>query len=454
MTNYKKEDINEVENNNFMNLKRGFWVSEFITLFGQNWNNPENQENIYYQYMLKIESRDFDSLPQIAYSEQFVNMLKNLIDPQYMNTLLSPSLSIIYSFYIHDTKLDITPLMDIFNKIREVFEMVDDECRDQMLKILAYSVLHSDEIAEYIYNLFPIDYINNIYENNNDFSSAIATLVYGYSLCHFEAPIVYSLLRISVNLCVNSVTKPKFYIIDPTSFHMSIRAITNISTHFPDITLVLCNNDLKFDMFLENMLFNVKNETSMILSIILSLFSNCRSFQDNIIIPKISYSTILSFISPQAENKDEIDSTFFAESILCYQLFYLKSEDLFKHIYEKEIISRMKTIYLNNASFKLKVNTVQTFHKIFNECPPIIISQANDLKIGQLLIDDIDRETPSLTLKILKCLYAFISKLISLGIDMEEINDSFINNPEIYEIEDNQMEGIISDILDLLQNQK
>lgn len=136
MSEYKKDDItipidlqklngisSDFYGNNNPNNK--FWLYDFVYNFASNWHsNPDISQKIYKQFQNKIIKRDFDSKPPILFSNQFIDVLDQMIDLKYQESFLSEALTMIYSFYIYDNQIELYPLKNIFIHLKSIFHEI------------------------------------------------------------------------------------------------------------------------------------------------------------------------------------------------------------------------------------------------------------------------------------------------------------------------------------------
>ncbi|OHT14201.1 hypothetical protein TRFO_15492 [Tritrichomonas foetus] len=530
-----KDDFNEL--NQFMktaDLEKGFasknrsdWVNEFIQLFIYNIsiNDVESAVDIFDQYEKRIQSREFDVLPPIVFSDEFVDEIHQLLNPNFIDSLLMPALTTFMSFYIFDLKIDLLPVRMIFDDIRNMFEQVDDETQDLMLNIVGHAANHSNETARYIIDLFPIEMIKSFYLNHHYFSSPISKLIYEFTFCQLSTSEVFNLLFISVSICRNSVINPsdnrqtkknhinesnqriksnqanlKFFkqnisseqinifpnqtilsqcgepqnffhqkdddededekletekiirIIDTTEFNNSLRAIINLIYKYPDSTNYLCDENTQFDLFLDKLLEYHGNSNPIILEAIYKLYRNIRHLAENFKIPKISYSTIISYINPDIDMQHNSDVILNAERILKYQIIFNKRNlNMYKYFKNKMILDRLLKIILN-APYSLKLNTLSTLAKVLQFSPIFLINHAAKINMGILLIDEIDRENTGLTNKVISCLNSLFSQMIKYGFKTKEMVDYLKENDEVHNIEDPDILNELEEIYDHLSH--
>lgn len=415
------------------------WIGDFAYNFASNWlNDPSESQNVYFECEEKIIKRQFSALPPIVFSSDFIEALCQMIDLQYQDSFLPEALTIIYSFYIYDEEIELSPLVDIFNRIGSIFREAPDEIKDQILKLLSEAALHSQETHNFIISLFPIQMIQELFLFNEDFSDSISYLIHGYSMNENSPEQSLALLDISIQIFRNSfkIKNNEWSILHRYTLTRSLYSIQNICiTMSPNFTNpsfeLLYDNDI--DKLINIVLQNQSNIMVQIMKLVNFMYKNARilpsqnSFDiiDDIEntkpkIPRIDYTIFISYLTNQ-ENYDQIECLILSEKILSSQLSLADDKTkIYEYIFKKNLLSHYQ-ILIENGSFKLKIGTVTSLLDILKFIPDYLMKQIFEIKMIFTLINEIEADAPDLTVVLLQCINNILTNAIKFGFPVQDI---------------------------------
>ena len=92
---------------------------------------------------------------------------------------------------------------------------------------------------------------------------------------------------------------------------------------------------------------------------------------------------------------------------------------------------------IENGPFKLKTEITSSLSQIIEYFPPYLICQCFDFNLPISLINEIEYDTPNLTVLALKCLNYLILRANKLGLAIQSIIQYFFDNVDMC-INDNE----------------
>ena len=487
MSEYKKDDItipidlqklngisSDFYGNNNPNNK--FWLYDFVYNFVSNWHsNPDISQKIYKQFQNKIIKRDFDSKPPILFSNKFIDVLDQMIDLKYQESFLSEALTMIYSFYIYDNQIELYPLKNIFIHLKSIFHEIpnsddSDEIKSQILTIFSVASTHSQETYNFILNLFPTDMLIELLNSNTDFLDSISVFADAYSKNVFDFEESMHLLDLSINIFINSLqikSNKKCRVLEKLSFNRSLDSIYTLCQKMGkniDKALEMIY-EKEFDILLNQLLQDPLNFTIPILEIILLIYRNKRSkinhdsfknifdTKDSLSdFPRIDYTVFISFLIDQDNYKEPIERLILSEKILNIHLTLSKNkEPIFIYIYKKNLLINYQ-IMIENGPFKLKIATISSLNEIMKNAPRGLMNQIIDIKLAYTLINEIEIDTPTLTVITLKCVNTLIRHASELNFSISEILQYFTDNVNLLDDEDQSVQNELFELQALINS--
>ena len=439
----------------FYNAKdNSYWVNDFVYNFSSNWlQNPDEAESVYFKYEDKIINREYDSLPPLVFSDEFLSTLNQMIDLQYQQSFLQYALTIIHIFYFYNEEIELSPFQDIFMKLKSIFHDVSDERKDQMLKMLSYAVVQSHD---FIIDLFPVEMLLILLKQKIDLLDSISCLVNGYSIKENDEEQSKNILRLSKKIMKKSIICKNgklSRIFNTLPIKRALYAIQNIcinesqSDFNPAIEFLF---ESKIDVILNLILQKTENFSVKMLKFVNYLYKNVRHLPSQIsfdiidgieeskpILPKIEYANFVSYLTNDELFDKQEECLILSEKILSQQLIISQNKDqIYSYISQKNLLEVYQSM-IEYGTFKLKIATLSSLKEFLYHIPKYLLDKIYEINLFFTLIDEIESDTADLTVLVLECLNLIIKRANTFGLPIQTIIDYFTENVDIdFEEED------------------
>lgn len=449
------------------------WINDFLTQFSENYqSDPTISYEIYKKYEDQILQHQFQQLPPEAYSEHFLNILFDMLDPKFEDNLFCVSLNILEIFYFNDSSFDWTSLVSFIHKIHELLVDMPDQIVDSVFRFLA-RIIKSHELYKFIYDLFPIEFLDSILDRE-DLIESISLLINSYSKYKNEIEEYGKMLDLCVRIFQSSIVKDRegeYKVLERITFQRSFDSILsicmNVSDNYKNMAVEFLY-DKEIDCLFNDILFSFHDCIQInLLQLIHFMFKNVKLIPTNqsfeailndcsppLKLPRIDYTCFITIVNQYEEYLDNYDILILSlKTLYCEISLNHYDERFFQYMYEKKLI-RVIHILINDSPHNLKINTVSFISKLLPYMPIYILDELLELEIPSTLIDYLDIGEHSITSTSLKCLASFVKSMNKYGMPIDLIAETYQTHRDEFEIPESAKDDLVNLEIALSLNNK